>query len=58
MFVSPDVLYRLSKVILDEVKEGAVVLLLYARVVYDEGTVCNDRIGCLIERESITARVN
>lgn len=45
-------LYWLGKVVLDEVEECVVVLLLNARVVYDEGTVCDDRSSCLIKRGS------
>jgi len=50
MFVCLEVLYRLSKVVLDEVEKGAVVLLFHPRVAYDECTVCNDRSGRLIGR--------
>lgn len=49
MLVGLEILYWLSKVILEEVEEGAVVLLLHPRVAHDEGTVCNDRSGRLIE---------
>jgi len=41
----------LSKVVLDKVEEGAVVLLLYPGVPHDEGTVCDDRGSRLIEGE-------
>ena len=51
MFVCLEILYRLSKVVLDEVEEGVVVLLLHPGVAYDECTVCNDRSGRLIGRE-------
>jgi len=50
MFIGLEILYRLSKVVLDEVEEGAVVLLLHPRVVYDECAVRGDRSGRLIER--------
>ena len=50
MFVGLEILYRLGKVVLDEVEEGAVVLLLHPRVMYDECTVCNDRSGRLSEK--------
>ena len=49
MFVCLEILYRLSKVVLDEVEEGAVVLL-HPRVAYDECAVRDDRNGRLIER--------
>lgn len=55
VLVGPEILYRLSEVVLDEVEEGAVVLLLHPRVPYDEGTVCYDRSGRLIERGSVRA---
>ena len=53
--VGLEILYGLSKVVLDEVEEGGVVLLLYPRVSYDEGTVRYDRKGRLIERGLIRA---
>ena len=49
MLVGLKILYWLSKVVLDEVEEGAVVLLLYPGVPYDEGAVCDNRGGRLIE---------
>ena len=49
VLVSFQGIHRLSKVVLDEVEEGAIVLLVHSRVVYDEGTVCDDRSGGLIE---------
>jgi hypothetical protein len=55
MLVGLEVLYWLNKVVLDEVEEGAVVLLPHPRVAYDEGTVCDDRGGRLTERGLIRA---
>ena len=49
VLVGLEILYRLSKVIFDKVEEGIVVLLLHPRVADDEGTVCNDRNGRLID---------
>ena len=51
VLVSLEIFYWLSKIVLDEVEEGAVVLLLHPRVPHNEGTVCDDRRGRLIERE-------
>lgn len=52
VLVGLKIAYRLSKVVLNEVEEGVVVLLLHPRVAYDECTVCDDRSGRLIERGS------
>jgi hypothetical protein len=49
VLVGLEVFQWLGKVVFDEVEEGAVVLLLYPRVAYDEDTVCDDRSGRLID---------
>ena len=54
MLVGLEILYWLSKVVFDEVEEGAVILLPYPRVPHDKGTVRDDRCGCLIERGSLS----
>ena len=55
VLVGLEILYWLGKVIFDEVEEGAVVLLLHPGVAHDEGAVCCDRSGRLIERGLILA---
>lgn len=50
MLIGLEDLHWLREVVLDKVDESAVVLFLHARVAYDEGTVCDDRSGRLIEQ--------
>lgn len=42
MFAGLEIFHRLGKVNLNEIEEGAVVLLLHQRIAYDESTVCDD----------------
>lgn len=57
VFIGLEILYRLRKVVLDKVEECAVVFFLHPRVMYDEGTIRDNRSGRLVEQGLITVRV-